>query len=150
MGEHPSAKDTLNRIIALEAKVAGTQNNATNGASVAASAHTIASAALPGTGGTITGNLYVSGTVNWGGEAGANPPGPVSDFQGTWNGKSLGGTQLQFLSTLHQMSALSGYPLSTDGNSGSAWASGERGYINAIVNVLNSLISELISSNYLA
>lgn len=35
------------------------------------------------------------------------------------------------------------YPLSTDNNTGSSWASGERGYINSIVSCLNSLITSL-------
>jgi hypothetical protein len=58
-------------------------------------------------------------------------------------------TQTAFLSTLSQC-ANPGGNLATDGNTGSTWATGERGYINDTVTRLNNVLNSLQAHNYMA
>ena len=56
---------------------------------------------------------------------------------GSWNG------------TIGQMTTPSGYPLATDPNSGSTWATGERDYINNCINMVNLLVNKLQNEGYM-
>lgn len=58
-------------------------------------------------------------------------------------------TQTAFLSTLSQCASPGGN-LATDGNTGSSWATGERGYINDTVIRLNNVLNSLQAHNYMA
>lgn len=59
------------------------------------------------------------------------------------------GPQTTFLATLSQCASPGGN-LATDGNSGSTWATGERGYINDTVIRLNNVLNSLQAHNYMA
>ena len=59
------------------------------------------------------------------------------------------GPQTTFLATLSQC-ANPGGNLATDGNTGSSWATGERGYINDTVVRLNNVLNSLQAHNYMA
>ena len=56
----------------------------------------------------------------------------------------------QILLNGSQLSIPSGYPYSTDGNTGSSWATGERAFINQLVSGLNDLVSQLQSLGLMA
>jgi len=65
-----------------------------------------------------------------------------------------GSSQNTFLANINSMTtpgspsgASAGYPLSTDGTSGSTWAAGERDYVNSSINEHNLLIQKLQRAN---
>ena len=65
-----------------------------------------------------------------------------------------GSSQGTFLANINSMTtpgspsgASAGYPLGTDGTSGSTWASNERDYVNSSINEHNLLIQKLQRAN---
>ncbi len=57
------------------------------------------------------------------------------------------GPQAAFLAGLQKLNHLSGQP--SDGNTGSTWATGERGYINNLVQFVNDLDGDLQNKGYM-
>lgn len=81
---------------------------------------------------TAGGNLGVNGgTVWWPGGVGMNT------------------AKATFLISLSQCGPQSDAG-GTDGNTGSTWASGERGYINAAINAINAIHGSLVNHNFMA
>jgi hypothetical protein len=111
-----SNKQLEKRISLLETKAKGIQNNANNAATNS----------LPKAGGSMSGNLIVEGALQWSGEA-------TGDFQGTWNGKSISGAQLQFLDNMVMMSA----------------TNQATGTLANVVSQFNTLLGKLVSCGYM-
>jgi hypothetical protein len=57
--------------------------------------------------------------------------------------KGLSAAQCTFLANVKQIGVPLDYPLAGDGHSGASWASGERDYINAIVDLVNDLVNKM-------
>lgn len=57
--------------------------------------------------------------------------------------KGLSSAQCTFLANVKQIGVPTDYPLVGDPHSGANWASGERDYINAIVDCLDDLINKM-------
>jgi hypothetical protein len=78
-----------------------------------------------------------------------------SNYSATWTAiNNLTGqftpAQITFLNSLSQMTTIGGVPMATDPTTGTTWASGERDYVNAPINVVNSLIDKLERNGYMS
>jgi hypothetical protein len=62
-------------------------------------------------------------------------------------GVGISTSQASFLSGLRKLDHLSGQP--ADGNTGSTWATGERGYINNCVNWINNIDGDLQNKGWM-
>jgi hypothetical protein len=88
-----------------------------------------------------------------------------SNYDATWNAinnlngqftadqlaflKGLSPTQTEFLGNLGQMTAPTSYPLQDDPHGGSTWASNERDYVNAPIDMANDVVLKLIRQNFM-
>lgn len=63
--------------------------------------------------------------------------------------KGLSPAQTEFLGNLGQMTAPTSYPLQDDPHGGSTWASNERDYVNAPIDMANDIVLKLIRQNFM-
>jgi hypothetical protein len=85
-------------------------------------------------------NLFSSGNASVAGQVSASS---VSASSASLGSVSASSVSLGMGVPVH-------YPLGNDGNTGSTWASGERGYINSLSEAFNALVSEMISAGLIS
>lgn len=103
--------------------------------------------------GTVPSGLTVQGQIGTV-PAGKSLQSQINDLYsrigdpGDTGSQGLTQAKSQFLAGLSVLNPPALYPLSTDPNSGSSWASGERVYLNDVINALNTLISHLQANGF--